>query len=148
MGWVKCPYDFIATVSFRVVPGAAILKPSQPNKFRNICNASVRVPNMADSAVGNGNGLELPVASNTAAILLPYLPISWLSIERVCVSLHILADPPSPPVSRSRDAHVIMHIGLRCSGWPCPNTGNPAFSFSINYMSTSEQKWASLRAHT
>lgn len=91
MGWMTGPYDSIPTVPFRVVPGTAIPKPRQPTKFRTIWNASVPSPELLGSAVSNCSGMELPVASSTAAILPPYLAIAWMSIERVCVSLHVLA---------------------------------------------------------
>lgn len=46
---------------------------------------------MANSAVDNGNGFLLPVAVKAATVLPPYMAMAWISIERVCVSLHIVA---------------------------------------------------------
>lgn len=92
LGWMKGPYAFIPTITFRIVPGAAIQKPSQPNRFRTIWNDSIPSPMMDYSAIRNGNGIELPVASNAAARMHSYMAMDWLSIERVALSLHILAD--------------------------------------------------------
>lgn len=91
-GWMQGHYDFIPTLPFRVVTGAAIPRKRQPDKFHTIWNALVRGPLMACSEVGNGNGMNLPIVSSSAAALPPYLAMTWLSIERVCVLLQILAD--------------------------------------------------------
>lgn len=47
---------------------------------------------MGCSAASNGDGIELPVAANAAAALPSYLEMAWMSIERVAMPLHILAD--------------------------------------------------------
>lgn len=85
LGWMQGPYDFVPTVPFPVVPGAAIPKPRQANKFRTIWNAYIPGQGLAGSGVSNGNGLELPVASNTAVVLPQYLAMAWISIQRVVV---------------------------------------------------------------
>lgn len=60
-------------------------------QVRTIWNASVPGPHVAKSAFDKGKGLVLPVASNAAALLPSYTAMAWLSIERVCFSLHIRA---------------------------------------------------------
>lgn len=85
------PWEFVPTVPFCVVLGAAIHKPRQPGKFRTIWNVSVPGPHLAKIGVDNGNFLVFPVASNAAAALPSYTAMACLSIERVCLSLHILA---------------------------------------------------------
>lgn len=72
---------------------------------------------MACSAVNNGNGLTIPIATNTVAVLPPYLGMPWLSIERVCVSLHSLADLTTTTgeklLVRCRDyAHWLKMFGM------------------------------------
>lgn len=53
LGWLQGPYDFIPTVTFRVLPGTGIPKTRQHSKFRTIWNASVSGPDMDGSAVSN-----------------------------------------------------------------------------------------------
>lgn len=69
MGWMQGPYTFIPTIPFRVVLGAAIPKPRQPNRFHTICNASIPSPMLEYSAFSNDNVIALPVSSNAAARL-------------------------------------------------------------------------------
>lgn len=52
-------------------------------------------PHLAKSAVYKGTDFVLPVASNAAEILPSYMTMPWLSIERVCSSLHIIAGAAS-----------------------------------------------------
>lgn len=47
---------------------------------------------MVKIAVNNGANLELPVAYNSNAILPTCLAMSWLSIERVSISLQFLSE--------------------------------------------------------
>lgn len=91
LGWMEGPWNHIPTVPFRVVPGASIPKPRQPGTFRTKWNASIPGPHLSKSVVDTGNNQSLSVASNAVPVLPHYLAISWLSIERVCLHLHILA---------------------------------------------------------
>lgn len=57
-------------------------------------NALVPGTHLTKSAVDNGNDVVLSVASNAADILPSYMAMAWLSIERLCTSLYVLAGAP------------------------------------------------------
>lgn len=76
---------------FRVIPSAAIPKLRQTGKLRIIWNASVPGPQLVNSDLDSSKGQLLPVAAKAAEALPPYKAMDWISIEQVCVSIHILA---------------------------------------------------------
>lgn len=89
--WMSTAWKHPPTIPFRFIPGAAIPKLRRPDKFRVIWNASIPWSNSPDSAVENGAGVRLPVATNAAAELPSFLALDWLSIEEVGEWMEIIA---------------------------------------------------------
>lgn len=85
------PWLSMPTVPFRVVPVARIPKPWQPGNCHTIWNASLSGPYFAKSGLQNVNCIDLPVASNAASFMPPYMAMAWFSVQRICMTLRILA---------------------------------------------------------
>lgn len=110
-------------------------------------NASVPAPQMAISEVGNGNAMNLSIASNSAAALPPKMEMSWLSIERVCVSFHILSDLSI--VIREKiygRGHYYAHW-FKMFRMTQPEHWKPGFFFAKKSTSMFHHKWGVSRAH-
>lgn len=116
LGWMEGSWPFITTVPFRVFPGASIPKARQHGRFRTIINASLPSPHFAKSAVDKCADLSLPVESNVTDVLYPCMAMEWLSINRVCITLHVLSGVASAAVERieGRSGGLVQWFKMFC----------------------------------
>lgn len=90
-GWISMPLPVTRTIPFCIVPGDAIPKPRQPEKFRVIANASVPTPRHLQIAIRTPTGKRIPVLTNATARLPASFSFTWASIDDATESILILA---------------------------------------------------------